>query len=274
MKLSVINQENIKYLDNLFKQVGISAHHTDFSLLTGGDVSFDYLVSKCKNANADYWTDIQNENNLPLIINSFGESEVAFIEQKNIGIRLVLKYSDIVDYITDEKIITDTISEVSLGNYPKDVCDRDIGTKLEMLYRTDNLSVTSKNYLINKEIIQKIGFVPTNLIEYSYCGECYVRVISNNLHPNLRLSNDLLSNNGNFYWVKVMPLVWLVDKQEDVMITRDVILSGIPYRLNKKIYDNEENFLNLFVGNRLIEDILYNDLKQVSVKNKKMIKRV
>jgi len=271
VKLGVINQENIKYLDSLFKQVGITANHTDFSLLTGGDVTFDYLTSKSKKPQADYWTDIKNENNFPMTINSFGETEVTFANQRNIGIRLVLKYSDFINEIIDEYVINDNISEVLLGNYPTNVCDCDTGNLLEKLYRTNNLSLTPKKYLINENIIQKSGFIPKNLDVYEYLGSYYVRIISNNLHPDLRLSNGMFSNNGEFYWIKVCPLVWYLDKENDIMLTKDVIVSGIPYRINQKLYDNEESFLSLFVNERLMEDIFDNNFKKV--KEKHLIKK-
>ena len=272
MKLGVINQKNIKYLDNLFKQFGISAHHTDFSLLTGGDVTFDYLTSKSKKPQADYWTDIKNENNLPLIINSFGDTEVAFINQRNIGIRLVLKYSDFINYVEDENVINDTISKVLLGSYPNEVCDYDTSNLLEKLYRINNLALAPKKYLINENLIQRCGFIPKNLDVYEYLDNYYVRIISNNLHPNLRLSNGVVSNNGNFYWIKITPLVWYLDKENDIMLTKDAIVSGIPYRINQKFYDNEESFLSLFVNERLMEDILDNNLKKV--KKKHLIKKI
>lgn len=272
MKLGVINQENIKYLDNLFKQFGITANHTDFSLLTGGDVTFDYLTSKSKKPQADYWTDIKNENIFPMIINSFGETEFAFINQRNIGIRLVLKYSDFVNEVIDENVINDNISEALLGSYPNEVCDYDTSNLLEKLYCLNNLSLAPKKYLINENLIQRSGFIPKNLDVYEYLDNHYVRIISNNLHPNLRLSNGMFSNNGEFYWIKVTPLVWYLDKEKDIMLTKDVIVSGIPYRINKKFYTNEEAFLNLFVGNRLIEDILDNNLEKG--KNKNLIKKI
>ena len=56
------------------------------------------------------------------------------------------------------------------------------------------------------------------------------------------------------------------------MLTKDVIVSGIPYRINQKFYDNEESFLSLFVNERLMEDILDNNLKKV--KEKHLIKRI
>ena len=272
MKLGVINQENIKDLDNLFKQFGISSHHTDFSLLTGGDVTFDYLTSKSKKPQADYWTDIKNENNLPMIINSFGEMEVAFANQRNIGIRLVAKYSDFINEIIDEYVINGNISEVTLGSYPTNVCDYDTSNLLEKLYRINNLSLTPNTYLINENIIQKSGFIPKNLDVYEYLENYYVRIISNNLHPNLRLSNGMFSNNGEFYWIKVPPLVWYLDKENDIMLTKDVIVSGIPYRINQKFYDNEESFLSLFVNERLMKDILGNSFKKV--KEKHLIKKI
>jgi len=271
VKLGVINQENIKYLDNLFKQFGISASHTDFSLLTGGDVTFEYLTLKSKKPQADYWTDIRNENNLPLIINSFGETEVAFANQRNIGIRLVLKYSEFINDIIDENLINDNISEATLGNYPTNVCDYDTSNHLEKLYRLNNLSLTPKKYLINENLIQRSGLIPTNLAVYECLGNYYVRIISNNLHPNLRLSNGMFSNNGEFYWIKVCPLVWYLDKENDIMLTKDVIVSGIPYRINQKLYDNEESFLSLFVNERLMEDIFDNNFKKV--KEKHLIKK-
>lgn len=272
MKLGVINQENIKDLDNLFQQFGISASHTDFSLLTGGDVTFDYLTSKSKKPQADYWIDIKNENNLPMVINSFGKTELAFINQKNIGIRLVAKYSDFINEVLDEYVINDNISEVLLGSYPNEVCSCDMSNLLEKLYRLNNLALTPKKYLINENLIQRSGFTPKNLDVYEYLGNYYVRIISNNLHPNLRLSNGMPSNNGNFYWIKVKPLVWYLDKENDIMLTKDVIVSGISYRINQKFYDNEESFLSLFVNERLMEDILDNNLKKV--KEKHLIKRI
>ena len=276
MKLSVLDKESLICLgSNLFKVYNLKAYHTDYSLLTGGDVSFSYLVSeeKSKRADGEYWTGIGNYNGRITTVDNQGNLDYALALQRNIGIRLMAKYSDYKNFIKEEKVINNTISEILIGTFPKDVCNCDISNNLERLYRNDSLQRTSQKYLINCSSMLKSGYLPQFLYEYYYRGHCYIRVIDNNLHNYLYLNSGELSKNGNYYWVLVEPVIWLVDKEYDLMITKDVIMSGIPFHVNRCSFDNYDNsFLKMFIEEIMEKEIFGDNLDKDLNMNKKVLK--
>ena len=44
-----------------------------------------------------------------------------------------------------------------------------------------------------------------------------------------KLSDGREIKKGQPYWVKVEPIVWMVDKKNDIVLSKKIILAGIPF---------------------------------------------
>ena len=245
---------------NIFNRINASATITDFSILLGGY----YGTSR---RTGYYWI---KSNFFINIINRDGDGRYNETNFRNNGIRPVMCFSKIKNDISNEIINEEGIKEVEYGEYPQNAVGNILQEKLEELYENNELSETGKKYTTDSREYDEDekDFLPQEHIEYEYDDKKYVRVKVNSFYDGnlFILSNGEKYKDDDYVWVEVSKVKWLIDEENDIALSRDILVAGIQFDNKEKYNDafensNIYNFLNTY----FIKDIQeYIDISKIS----------
>lgn len=230
---------------DILKKYGTKAAVTDFAILLGAaggleTVKLYYAKDGYlrKDRTSWWWTQTQF-NSDAYIVNEKGEKSWEHVTNRRGGGRPALPYSQISKFCQN-KVIKDGILQVEYGFYPQYIANSEY---LEAKYKNNQLIATGKYYTtdsINVSIIyndQK--FQSREHIEYEYKGEKYIRFIGDENATGRVLSSSEVIDIGNAYWIHVSPIVWLVDEEQDIALSKKIIFSGVQFKnSNNKITSN------------------------------------
>ena len=224
----------------VLKKRGTKAAITDFSVLLGAYVADYYHIDNddsLEGRTGWYWTKSDNHTTDDvLVINEFGAIAGVVPHEREQGARIVLPFSSILNIPMNKeskKMVNDGILEVEYGYYPQKAVAKNMQEKLEIEYRCGTILKTKNSYTtdsVGYENYDK-SFQPQIYREYEYNGKRYVRVKANSFFDgdNFILSNGEQYKDGDYVWVEVQPVKWLVDASAKVMITDKLIFSGIQF---------------------------------------------
>ncbi len=236
-KVTLLSREQVFGKDeiNIFNKIGRSATITDFAVLLGGfeNNGFGY-----------YWIKSDNIYN---IINATGYKDYEYRTNRENGIRPVIPYSKIKNDSSYEITNEDGITEVEYGEYPQNAVDNILQEKLEELYKNNNLTETGKTYTTDSRKYNEWykGFLPQEHIEYEFDDKKYVRIKANPCWDRLlKLSNGEEYKDGDYVWVEVSKIKWLIDKKNDIALSKDILVSGIQF-------DNKEKYTGAFENSNI-----------------------
>ncbi len=229
---------------SILKKMGYSADYTDFALLLGGK-------------NGKWWTMTPGSYG-PIAIgrNNYSRCEPSWESQ--VGVRPVVKYSAITQFCKNKRQNASGVTEVEFGEYPSTIVDDNDNDSLIALYYTNKIPLTGKGYRIANPIV---GYGQTNVKtypEFDYKGEKIIEITSSTIE-----TDDLLTNGNNVrpgypYFLKVEPIVWLVDEEADLAIAKNIVFSGVSFNAMSGYYSLEEfdeSFMKRFLNDFFAEDI-------------------
>ena len=218
---------------DVFKKYGTKSIATDLAVLC--DIIF---LSDCKcdliNMNqrvtttADYWTKTNMGKNDMIICGWDGRSGRWDKSYRDMGVRPVLISSKIFQEVYSHKKLgeKDTF-EVEYGEYPQTLVDSKTQVELEKIYLLEQLKKeeqrtkmkkTGKAYTFDSLPASPVNFDkpirPICYDELIYNGQKYIRI---------------WENCDRFLWVKVEPIVWLLDEKNRRLISKKVLLAGIRF---------------------------------------------
>ena len=262
---------------DIFKKRGNTAALTDFAILFGGYVSNfsnSYNDRTLAGRTGCYFTKSCDEDYNPLIVNNVGKIVWEETKARSDGARLALPLSSLDDIPVNEgsKIIKakDGILEVEYGYYPQKAVSRDVQERLERAYKSGNISKTRNSYTTDSVAYSdyNTSLQPQTHQEYGYNRNSYVRVKANIFYVSkVQLSNGEIYKNGDYVWVEVLPVKWLVDEDSLMMITEKIISAGV--RFNDKINYYTEDFdkteIKKFMDEHLWRDMFQYREKQTTV---------
>lgn len=123
--------------------------------------------------------------------------------------------------------------EIEYGEYPQYVASSYETAKLESDYQKGLLTQTGKTYTVDETYYNHYseGFHPKIIQEYLCDGKKYVRVEANSSFcgETFQLSNGERYKDKDQVWVKVSPIRWIVDEEENLAVSRNLLVSGIRY---------------------------------------------
>lgn len=263
LDLTLLTKEQILGDNSLevLKKYGTTCGITDFAILLGGFVSSDYHTSeenRLKNRTCSWWSKTPGEYDEIYVVNRNGAFDSVMFTSRLNSIRPAVKYSSISNGQTQEN---NGIKEVIYGEYPQWVVDQDNAKILEKMYNKGKLKTTGKNYTTDsvKYSDYSEDFKAHSYIEYEYNGEKFIRFTGNLNCDGKTLSDRRMAKKDEVYWVKVEPLVWLVDEIEDVAFTKYAIVAGVKFRdrdNEEKTVEFENSHLKRFLDKYLSKDIL------------------
>ncbi len=176
------------------------------------------------------------------------------------------------------------ILEVEFGEYPQWTCSKQLGKTLERLYRSNTLNKTGKCYTTDSRPYSEYdkGFASQKHIEYEYNGKKYVRVKVNSYFDGseITFSNGEKYKDGDFIWISVSPIKWLVDEKNDLAITKNIIVSGVQFNIESNYNGKNFDKMNIkkFFDNDLSKDIVLSkdydvNLNKTDIMPKNLLKK-
>ena len=166
------------------------------------------------------------------------------------------------------------VLEVEYGEYPQYAPGFDIQRTLADEFSKGTLRKTGKTYTTDSRRYDDFSrrFNPTTHEEFEYNGKRYVRVKSDWCEDGYKLSNGATVHPGEYYWVEVSPITWLVDEEAKLLISKTSLASGIrfcdykQYRGDFKATDMYM-FLNEYFAEDIIPSAIYELSPEGSIKN-------
>lgn len=202
-----------------------------------------------------------------------GFIEYCSILRRSVGARPALPYSSISSFSTNRVNIIYGTLMVEYGWYPQQAASAEMQTVLESLYDNDSLLKTGNKYTTDsrKFTDYENGFDGQEHIEYEYNGKRYVRVKVNSCFDGklITLSNGQQYKDGDYVWIEVSPIKWLVDKENDIAISKEILFSGIQFNDRQGDYKNfKDTVYYWYLNTYFIKEIMnYKNRKNESTEN-------
>jgi len=206
-----------------------------------------------------------------------GYSDHGYRFKRNGAVRPALQSSSVFSQISPNRVRGyNGTEEVYYGEYPQYAPDKEIQTILESEYQNRRLQQTGKNYTFDRNAYNDYSqdFQAVTYDEYEYNGKKYIRVKANFCISVFVLSNDEVYKNGDYVWVEVSPIVWLIDDETKILVSKIGLLSGIRFDTIKKKYNGNfkktemYDYLNKFFIKEIIPS------KSINVSDKKELSKV
>lgn len=221
-------REGKRKLDVL-RKYGISAVNTDFCFLTG---SITYAGTKLDEPDGfdmvgAYWLRTSDSYGDSYYVENNRVENSAFHGDRSFGIRPIINNPMLYDRLEEEKEkdVKGTFS-VAFGEYPQFAVSKDIEEKLENGYQKNQIKTTKKNYVYD---IGYDDFDPHTLEEYYFEDEKYVRMVPRYNRNQFYLSNGVAMAENQVFWIKVSPVIWLLDENKKLLVSKRCLVGGIAF---------------------------------------------
>lgn len=250
-EFSILSRKEAK---RFFKDGTTYARETDFTILLG-------------NWRHAFWTSDCEYTSVFCFDISYGS--YSSFDSLNVGCRPVIAFPTARRIAKDLGVLTQDVVEVEGFSYPQTIASIEEETVLEELYKKQELKETGKTYsvcLYEYGIDSKYDDELMKFIEYEYKGERFIRVfaIGNSGNP---LSDGRIIKKQQPYWIKVEPIKFILNRQKNIAITRDIIFSGVPFDIDFNIDGKfRDTYLYKYLNEVFAKDIIPSKTKDVEEK--------
>ena len=284
-----LNKEQVfgKHQLSVLKKYGVKAIQTDFSILLGShDADLKHY--------GYYWLKDLTDDRVA-VVNYSGSLRHPVDNVKSIAARIVLPINDDIENYIKEKgkllfcghsdpsngplVYPLIVEEVEYGFYPQMAVSEELQEKLEEKYKASNLEVSHNSYTVDKNdcLTKDKAFSPLAIPEYIYDNKYYVRVMNRSC-AFATLNDGRKVKNGDFVWLEVSPVKWLVDKVSNLLISEYLLFSNISYSYAKNDKDNFEKtgikwYLDNIWSKELTQIFQINQVKPIINKESKKLQK-
>ena len=141
---------------------------------------------------------------------------------------------------------------------------RNLQDELETAYNYKESSIikTGKNYTIDSRKWDEYNepFKELILEEYLFSnGKRYVRVKTNSCYnySEITLSNGKRYKNGDYVWVEVSPIKWLIDEKNDIALSEKILFAGVQFNHEKNYKgDFDRTDIKWFMDTYFVKEII------------------
>lgn len=235
----VCGDDNEEQLE-VIKKYGTKAAITDLCVLTGSYLyeNTDYNIDEDKSLTgrtSDFWT--RSNDNIGYVFVVYAPTDevgsIEFCKIRSNAIRPVLESSEVFSRISPNRTKGyNGTEEVQYGEYPQNAASEDMQMTLELKYNM-GMNKTGRSYTFDfvEPGDYDTGFIPITYEEYEYQGKEYIRIKANFCFGGnkFKLSNGVEYENGDYVWVEVSPVKWLIDDKTGLLISKKGLVSGIRF---------------------------------------------
>ena len=249
----------------VLKKYGTKIAATDLCILTRGCVRDEDYVDEDKSLTGRTcvaWTKTVNKYVKEIFIDGLC-SCCGYINDISCVIRPVLQNSTISlpSTVSDPNIIM----EIEYGEYPQNAPSATMQKKLEKEYKK-GMNKTGRSYTFSSSPCDDFDtlFKPITYDEYEYHGKKYIRVRAIAEYPDYEsiLSNGLACKDGDYFWVQVSPVKWLIDDKTVLLISKKGLVAGIVFGDVKYYdgmsYDFDKSELKKYLDTHMMHDLFQN----------------
>ena len=266
-EITLLSEEQVfgKQKIDVIEKMGTKCAITDFAILLDAYVSDDYRVDddiSLKGRTGWWYLSSSVGYGGALAVGRDGKLVYSDVAKRSGGIRPVLPYADIPGVLKNAKRNNRGVLEVEYGEYPQYVVDTSLGRKLDSEFAAGILRKTGKTYTTDsrREVEYEKKFSPIEHEEFEYNGKRYVRVNSNNCICGHLTSGTVFypyEYSDEYYWIEVSPITWLVDEESKLLISKNLLASGVRFCNNGPYYGDFENtemyeFLNDYFAREIL----------------------
>ena len=150
--------------------------------------------------------------------------------------------------------------EVEFGEYPQNAADSIIQNILESEYNR-GMNKTGRSFTFDsvKSNDYNTGYKPVTYEEYEYQGNKYIRIKANYDFDDFyfMFSNGVVYSDGDYVWVEVAPVKWLIDDENKQLISKYGLVSGIKFMDSKVKYngDFDRTEMKKFLDKYMVKDM-------------------
>ena len=249
---------------------GTKAAISDVCILTGSYLceDTDYNIdedSSLKGRTSWFWTRSDDNDNDVRAVSEFGNRFFKYRYERDGVVRPALQSSVIFSQISPNRVRGyNGTEEVEYGEYPQYAADSRMQSILESEYNR-GMNKTGRSYTFDsvKYDDYDTGFKPVTYEEYEYQGKRYIRIRANSDFEGnkFKLSNDIEYRNGDYVWVEVSPVKWLIDDKTKLLISKIGLVSGI------RFLDGNHNYKGDFSSTEMkeyLDKYMIRDLTQTA----------
>ncbi len=234
---------------DVLEKYGTKSAITDLVILTGGycEDSCSYMApddNSLKGRTGWVYTRSSDGDGDVRGVNSDGSRSNDYRYLRNGAVLPALLSSFIFSQISPNRVRGyNGTEEVEYGEYPQYAPDSDVQRRLENEYKNGNLRQTGRNYTFDKTEYDDYDqyFQPVTYEEYDYNGKRYIRIRANSDYGSnsFKLSNGESYRNGDYVWVEVSPVKWLIDDKTQTLVSKRGLLSGIRFHTKDRSYNGD-----------------------------------
>ena len=272
----------------VIRKYGTKAAITDLCVLTGGilwkDTDCIDEDRSLTGRTSYFWTRSSDGKKNVCAVNVRGDLESLYRFVCNGAVRPVLQSSVIFSQISPNRVggYNET-EEVEYGEYPQNAADSRMQSILEAEYilkaeYNRGMNKTGRSYTFDsvKYDDYNTGFKPVTYEEYEYQGKEYIRIKANSVFGGKRflLSNGVKYRNGDYVWVEVSPVKWLIDDRTGILISKKGLVSGIRFLDKGTNYEGDfdrtemKEYLDRYMFRDLTQPVTFTRFQDVTLEEK------
>lgn len=251
----------------VIRKYGTKAAVTDLCVLTGcflcEDTDYNIDEDRSLTGRTGYFlTRSDDGDNDVRVVGWYGEKNNKFRYGLNGVVRPVLQSSIIFSQIYPNRVRGyNETAEVEYGEYPQNAADSRMQNILESEYKRGEMNKTGRSYTFNSVKYDDFdtGFKPVTYEEYEFQGKKYIRIKANSDFASRRfkLSNGIEYENGDYVWVEVSPVKWLIDDRTGTLISKKGLVSGIRFLDERTNYkgDFDKTEMKEYLDRYMLRDL-------------------
>ena len=233
----ILGNSNESQLE-VIRKYGTKAAITDLCVLTGSYLyeNPDYNIDEDRSLTGRtswFWTRSDDGDNEVCTVNEDGNRNHRYRYERFGAVRPALQFSVIFSQISPNRVGGyNGTEEVEYGEYPQNAADSRMQNILESEYNR-GMNKTGRSYTFDSVRYgdHDTGFKPVTYEEYEYQGKGYIRIKANYAFSGnkFKLSNGVEYRDGDYVWVEVSPVKWLIDDRTGILISKKGLVSGIRF---------------------------------------------
>jgi MoxR-like ATPase len=164
--------------------------------------------------------------------------------------------------------------EVEYGEYPQNAADSRMQNILKSIYKI-GMNKTGRNYTFNSTRNDDYDAKKTvTYDEYEYQGKKYICVKANISFVRYKLSNGVEYRSGDYVWVEVSPVKWLIDDRTGILISKKGLVSGIRFLDKGTNYEGDfdrtemKEYLDRYMFRDLTQPVTFTRFQDVTLEEK------